>query len=255
MTMHAFAFHKQFEAPIVGVERTFAQPYLLYASAGVFQLDVAERSWLLPPHRAALIAPGVPICIASDAPATSSSVLFAPHLLKRPALPCQVFQVSPLIVEMLAYATRWDSASAATDSAAIAFFQTLGNVVEEAAAHVDGLWFPRARTPELARALAFTLSTLADAPSFAAVAQAALVSERTLSRRFSAELGMGWSEFVQRARTVRAAERLSMSSASVAAIAYALGFPSASSFSQSFAHIMGQTPSQYRRSARTAGAR
>lgn len=79
------------------------------------------------------------------------------------------------------------------------------------------------------------------------MAKAAIASERTLSRRFTDEFNMGWSEFVQRARIVKATERLAMSRDQVAQIAHETGFSSASMFAQAFRQIMGETPTQYRR--------
>jgi len=120
-------------------------------------------------------------------------------------------------------------------------------VVGEAAAGVEDLWFPRARMAELNRAVTYTLTHLGEALNFSDVAKAAIASERTLSRRFTEEFDMGWSEFVQRARIVKATERLAMSSDQVAQIAHDTGFSSASLLAQAFRQIMGETPTQYRR--------
>jgi len=120
-------------------------------------------------------------------------------------------------------------------------------VVGEAAACVEDLWFPRARMAELNRVVTYTLTHLGEALNFSDVAKAAIASERTLSRRFTEEFDMGWSEFVQRARIVKATERLAMSSDQVAQIAHDTGFSSARLFTQAFRQIMGETPTQYRR--------
>ncbi|MQA41724.1 AraC family transcriptional regulator [Rugamonas aquatica] len=245
--MISFAYPKRFDEPFDTGERVFEQTYLLYAAAGAFHLDVAERSWLLPPHRAALIQAGTPIRILSHAAATSASVLFAPGCIATPALPCQVFRVTPLIGEMIQHATRWDERQAGLDGSSQTFFAALAGVVGEAAACAEDLWFPRARTAELNRAVIYTLAHLGETLNFSDVAKAAITSERTLSRRFTDEFNMGWSEFVQRARIVKATERLAMSGDQVARIAHETGFSSASMFAQAFRQIMGETPTQYRR--------
>ena len=245
--MISYAYHKRFDAAFDTGERVFAQAYLLYASAGAFHLDVEQRSWLLPPHRAALIQASTPIRIHTSAAATSASVLFAPGCIQPPALPCQVFRVTPLIAEMTHYATRWGEQQSGQDSRSQPFFSALANVVGEAAQQADDLWFPRARSPQMHSAVAFTLAHLGEELSFSDVAKAALTSERTLSRRFAEEFDMGWSEFVQRARIVKATERLAMSGDQIVLIAHEAGFSSASLFAQAFRQIMGETPTQYRR--------
>ena len=245
--MISFAYPKRFDEPFDTGERIFGQTYLLYASAGAFHLDVEQRSWLLPPHRAALISAGTPIRIRSNAAATSASVLFAPGCVAQPSLPCQVFRVTPLIAEMIQYATRWDAQQAASDQSSQPFLTALAGVVGEAAACVEDLWFPRARTAELDRAVSYTLAHLGEVLNFSDVARAAITSERTLSRRFTEEFSMSWSEFVQRARVVKATERLAMSRDQVVQIAHEMGFSSASLFAQAFRQVMGETPTQYRR--------
>jgi hypothetical protein len=126
-------------------------------------------------------------------------VQFAPGCVAQPSLPCQVFRVTPLIAEMIQYATRWDAQQAASDQSSQPFLTALAGVVGEAAACVEDLWFPRARTAELDRAVSYTLAHLGEVLSFSDVARAAITSERTLSRRFAEEFSMSWSEFVQRA--------------------------------------------------------
>ena len=60
---------------------------------------------------------------------------------------------------------------------------------------------------KLKRAIEHTLARL-DAPlSFGEVAQAALVSERTLARRFAEETNMTWRQFLRRARMIRSLGR------------------------------------------------
>lgn len=245
--MISFAYPKRFDEPFDTGERVFKQPYLLYASDGAFHLDVEERSWLLPPHRAALILAGTPIRIRTNAAATSASVLFAPGGAALPSLSCQVFRVTPLIAEMIRYATRWDERQAALDSSSQTFLAALADVAGEAATCAEELWFPRACTAEMNRAVAYTLAHLGEPLTFSDVARAAITSERTLSRRFTEEFKMGWSEFVQRARIVKATERLAMSGDQVVQIAHETGFSSASMFAQAFRQIMGETPTQYRR--------
>lgn len=244
MTSHAF--HRQFSEPIDTGIRTFPQHYLLYASHGAFQLDTETRSWLLPPHRAALIAANTAIRVRAEKSATSASVLFDAAHIAVPSARCAVFRVSPLIREMVLYAVRWNEPAAREDPAAAPFFISLGHIATEAARQPEALWFPRAASNDLERALAFTLSMLTGPLSFADVAKAAKVSERTLNRRFADELSMTWTEFVQRARVVYATEQVVGTRRSLAAIAYDFGFASASKFSLAFRLVHGISPARYR---------
>lgn len=231
--------------------RTFPGHYLLYASQGAFQLEAAERHWLLPPQRAAWIAADTPIRISTRAPVTCSSVLFTRGSIAPPAAPCRVFTVSALAREMIAYAMRWGAGRAPADRAADAFFGALAGVCAELAADPDELWLPRARSPELDRAIAYALEHLDAAPELEQAARHAGVSARTLARRFREETELSWRQFVRRARMIQAMELLAEPGAQVIAVAYATGFSSLSAFIAAFRDFTGETPSHYR--GRAAG--
>ncbi|MCB0164855.1 MAG: helix-turn-helix domain-containing protein [Anaerolineae bacterium] len=223
----------------------FPGHYLLYASSGAFRLAVGQVQWLLPPQRAAWVAAHVPLRLSAAGPGTTSSVLFAEEAIPKPEFTSRVFAVSSLAREMLLYATRWgpdrDSANQTADS----FFQALAAVCTDLAVDPDEFWLPQAQSTELDQAMAYTLSHLADKLTLADVAAAAHISERTLARRFSAETGMTWSQFVHRARMIRAMELLASPDTKIIEVVYAVGYASVSAFNNAFRHFTGDTPSGY----------
>lgn len=227
--------------------RPFPGHYLLYAADGAFQLEVESAQWLLPPHRAALIAADVPIRLRTRGRVSCNSVLFVRETLPTPESPCRVFAITPLAREMLLHTMRWGMERDPNDSQAARFFAALADLCVELAAHPDQFWLPRPRSPELARAVGYALSNLSTPLSLAQVAHAAGVSERTLLRRFASEARMSWREFLARARMIRAMELLEEQEPQVTEVAYATGFESVSAFSTAFRRFTGETPSQYRR--------
>src|SRR3954470_7866034 len=229
----AFGYYQEFES-LAGDWGAFPRQYLLYASSGVFRLEVAQTQWLLPPQRAAWIAADVPIRVSIRAPVTCCSVLYAPTSIAPPARSCGVFALSPLAREMIRYAMRWGPDRAVEDAAADSFFLALATVCNELAARPDQSWLPRPRSDELKRAIEHTLARL-DAPlSFGEVAHAALVSERTLARRFAEETNMTWRQFLRRARMIRAMELLAAGHVNVTETVAAIGFDSLSAFITAF---------------------
>lgn len=238
------AFHRSFDAPFDTGWREFPQHYLLYASAGSFNLEVDDKRWLLPPQRAALIAARMPIRIWTSAPVTSSSVLFADEEMTLPASTCKVFACSPLATEMIRHAMRWDAQRHADNDEANTFFRALASVCEELAETPALTWLPRASSRELQRALDYTLDHLQDELTVDIVAQAACVSRRTLARRFAEELGFPWPQYLRRARLIRAAELLVMPNANTSLVADAVGFSSTSAFINAYKAFFGETPMQ-----------
>lgn len=227
--------------------RAFSQHYLLYASSGTFYLEVEQTRCLLPPQRAAWISADVSFRVSIHAPITCCSVLFAKDAIAPPPLPCQVFTVSPLARETFMYSRRWGPDRAPTDKRADHFFLTLSDLCAELAASPDHFWLPRGHSPELIRAIEYTLAELENQLRFAEVAQIAGVSERTLARRFVEETEMTWRQFLHRARMIYAMELLDTGETTVTETVFATGFDSLSAFSQAFRRFTGESPAQYRK--------
>ncbi|HEU4327522.1 MAG TPA: helix-turn-helix transcriptional regulator [Roseiflexaceae bacterium] len=245
----AYGFHRAFDA-LPGEWRAFPRHYLLYAASGAFRLELEGGRWLLPPDRAALIPAEVPLRVTIDAPVTCCSVLFDPARVAFPAEGCRVFALSPLAREMVRHAMRWGPDRDPADQAADRFFLALADHCAELAAAPDRFWLPRARSPELARALAFAQERLEQPLRLGDLARVAGLSERTLSRRFLDETGLTWGAFLQRARLIRAMELLAAPGAGVLPVADAAGFASASAFSSAFRRFTGETPGRYQRRVR-----
>lgn len=243
----SYSFYKHFSEPFDSGERVFNQPYLLYASQGSFYVESSQRTWLLLPHRAALIRAGLPIRIQILNEATSSSILFSDHLIRDFPFDYQIFPVTPLLEQMIHYSMRWNADTNDDDRAAYTFFGAIANVVIEAAQTPDKLWFPKAQSPELKKALMETLNNMEKPLLFSDIASVASASERTLARRFSNELGMSWIEFLQRARLIRATELLTKTNMTMAEITYTTGISSPSVFAKQFRNAMGETPVEFKR--------
>jgi AraC-like DNA-binding protein len=244
-----FGINQVFGAAFHSGSLTFPGHYLIYAFTGAFQLEVEGVRWLLPPQRAAWVSGQVPFQLSAERPGTTTSVLFAPSAIPRPAFDCRVFAVSTLAREMLSYAVRWGPDRDEQDTIADTFFRALAAVCSELAAYPDLFWLPCARSPELRQALDYTLTHLNDKPTFAEVARAVHVSERTLARRFVAETGMTWSQFAHRARMLQAMELLVAPDITVIEVVDAVGFLSVSAFTHAFRAFTGETPSSYRKRA------
>ncbi|CDZ29305.1 AraC family transcriptional regulator [Neorhizobium galegae] len=245
MATISHAYHRVFGEPFE-IERAFDADYLLYASAGTFILDIGDRRWMLPPQRAALIARGTVIAVRTKGMATASSVLFGDREFEAPLPACRVFGLSELARQMTLHVMRWDAGRDAADEAANGFFKALASVAGELAADEDETWLPKPQSPGMAVAVDRMLEQLDRDLDFGALAEVACLSERTLSRRFDAELGMSFRDFRHRARMVKAKEMLLAGQEPVTEIGLACGFESTSSFIKAFRMFAGATPRQYR---------
>ncbi|PYI53513.1 AraC family transcriptional regulator [Paenibacillus flagellatus] len=85
------------------------------------------------------------------------------------------------------------------------------------------------------------------------LAASAGLSERQFRRRFRERTGMGFTEFVQKARIERSCELLRTTDGKVEAIARTVGYEDVKFFNRLFKGRTGLTPGQYRRKSREAG--
>ncbi|MCX7286026.1 MAG: AraC family transcriptional regulator [Rhodobacterales bacterium] len=233
---------------------TFPRHYLLYATDGLMALEAGGRCWTLPPARAAWIAANQPVNVRIARRITCSSLLFSPDDFAAPAHPLRVFDMTPLLREVILELRPFSRDRADLPPYARQLFDTAAVLAERLSATPSRAWMPSVRSDVLRRALALTKDNLTEPQCFADIAAAAGVTPRTLARRFADELGMTWRQAQRRLRMVHAVEHLSDDAATITEIAFSTGYNSLSAFNAAFREFTGQTPSDYRASVRAAAA-
>jgi AraC-like DNA-binding protein len=188
----------------------------------------------------------------TNAPARIQWVTLWPEALEGAGV--SVFDANPLLRAMIAEAVGWGNfpeEGTLTDS----FFTALAGLLSgwlEDEVEVD---LPTARSPELRRGLDWLLDRL---PHPVGPADAALhsgLSLRTFQRRCREELGLTPTDWLQRARVLRALELLTIQRLTVGEIAIKCGYQSQASFGRVFKEHIGQTPLGWRASRAAMAAR
>jgi AraC-like DNA-binding protein len=233
---------------------TFPRHYLLYALEGLMQLEAGGRCWTLPPARAAWIAADQPVNVRITRRITSCSVMFSPDAFAAPTHPLRVFDMTPLLREVILELRPFGPDRTDLPPYARQLFDTAAMLANRLADTPSRAWMPSVQTEVLRRALAVTKENLHNTQSFDDVAQAAGATPRTLARRFADELGMTWRQAQRRLRMVLAIEQLSDNQATITQVAFATGYNSLSAFNAAFRDFAGQTPSEYRSGVRDAAA-
>ena len=222
---------------------------ILYSAAGCMHLETDGAQWTLPPQRAAWIAPQIGHRVRSSHQVELRTVYLPPTAATFGGeAPCRVFAVSVLGREMILHAMRWGFERDPGDPLANSYFDTLARLTVDWTRSSLPYQLPRARTPELTRAMDYTRDHL-DSPEIERVARAAGMSPRTLARRFGDETHMTWQQWTQTARMLRAMELLSIKGARVIEVAQEVGYRNPGAFSNAFASFAGETPIAFRRQA------
>ena len=241
-TPASFSVSLDFES--VDMAWTFARHHLIYAASGLVHIETDEASWRLPPSRAAWLHAGTQGRTISHGAVHGVSIFFGIDFPAERPFQCRVFNISPLVREMIMYGLRWGQDRALADPVADRFFLTLADLCQELCAHPELLYLPKAQSLELQQVLDYMAENLEQQLQFSVCAQQANLSERTLARRFSNEIHMTFRQFLNRARMIRAMELLADGN-SVTRTALDVGFSNVGAFSTAFQNFSRLTPTQY----------
>jgi AraC-like DNA-binding protein len=214
-----------------------------YAFEGSIALEDGHGRHLLPRSLAGWIPAGV-THRDSLRRVRSVSLLLAPDMVPDAGDRVRVIRVSPLMREMIAEAVRWPIDQAHDETGRI-FFAAFARLCREWIADEAPFTLPTTTDPALEAAIAYTRANLTEA-TFAGACRAAGLSQRTLRRRFRAELGAGWESWRRRARLLSAVEALTNGERAIGLIAAEVGFESQSAFAKAFQQLTGETPRAFR---------
>lgn len=229
-------------------EHAHARGQLFGARRGLLSVGTDRGVWLVPASDAVWVPPQRPHSLRSHGPAFDGwSVYVAPaECAALPSEPCAL-TVSALLRAAVERAAQWPADTAwppAQDRLARVLLDEIA--LAAAGAGPDRLGLPMPHDPRLLRVARALADRPADPRGLAAWAEVAHLSERSLTRRFAAQTGYSLVQWRQRARLLRALERLAAGEA-VTAVALELGYDSVSAFAAMFRRHLGASPSQYLR--------
>lgn len=188
--------------------------------------------------------------VTADAPIETGSILYSDKSDLKLPYRCRVFAVNQPAREMLIYAMRWNIEGEREADSAERFFQSIALVCRELADSPEQLWLPAGGSDILRRSMDFIVKNVGRRLSLRAIAKHANASQRTIARHFSEKAGMTCSQFIRRARMIRAAELLSGEDLTVLQVSDMVGYRSVSSFGEAFRNEMQESPRQFRQRSR-----
>lgn len=215
-----------------------AQGQLYALDDGLLVVETEGATWAMPPGRIGWLPPHCAHAAQGHGALAGWSVYLDAELCASlPATPC-VLAGSALVAAIVARMVDWPPA-APLDPPRRRLLEVLIDELAQGLAEPLALPLPRDR-----RLLAITqalLADLADRRTLAQWAGWAGLSERTLSRRFAAETGLGFAQWRQQARLVKSFEWLARGEP-VGNVALSLGYDSVSAFIAAFRRSFGCTP-------------
>jgi AraC-like DNA-binding protein len=218
---------------------------LIFATNGVMLVETSAVRWTVPPQRALWVPPGCQHTIEFMSETELRTIYCEPTLIEQSEAFSRRYEVhaiavSSLIRELILGLFSDQHIHATRQLMAKLLLQTLG------AATSLPTHLPMPSHIRLRRALLDVLKHHRWQLSVSELASLVAMSERTLARHLSAELGMNFRAWRQRARIIASLDLLA-NDQSVKAIATTLHFASASAYVAAFREVMGTTPNTFGR--------
>ncbi len=232
------AMAKSFAAGDATRPHSHTRDQLLHAVTGVMRVTTAEGAWIVPPDRALYMPGGIEHAVSMKGRVEMRTLYIDPGAA--PGLPQQpvVLEVPDLlralILELLEEPVLYDETARGGRLAAL--------ILDEiASARTLALAIPMPKDRRLKRLCERLIAEPARDETLERLAEGTGASARTLSRLFTRETGLTFSQWRQRVRFTNALEAL-VRGEPVGAVARASGYASASAFTAAFKKALGQTP-------------
>ena len=225
---------------------------LLFPSRGTLTVHTEVGLWVVPFHRTVWVPAGVRHDVEVAGGVAMRALYLHPTALpaRRGSLPaaCRVVEISPLLRELLRRAMRLRTLDRRVPAERHLLDVLLDEIVVPPGILRGDLPMPldlpMPRDPRGVRAAEWIRAEPAARHTLAEAARAAAASPRTLERLFRGETGLPFGVWRQRARLLRALQRLAEGEP-VAAAASAVGYESTSAFVAAFRRALGTTPGRY----------
>lgn len=215
---------------------------LVYAARGVMTVDTRDATWVVPPQRAVWMPPAVAHRLTAKGVVQLRSLYIRPDAAARMPATCEVFEVTPLLRELIVRATElpleYDARGAA------------GRIMRLLLDELAGLarlpyHLPMPRVAPLSAICRRMLDAPDDVATLEEIAGKRNLSARTLARHFRRHTGMSFAEWRRRARLLRALSWIA-EGRPILEVAIELGYESPSAFSAMFRRELGAPPSSFR---------
>ncbi|HIC7214758.1 AraC family transcriptional regulator [Burkholderia stabilis] len=218
-----------------------ARGQVLCVEAGLIHVHTPHGAWLLPPHRAGWVPPGLPHRVRVSGALGGWVLLATPAFCAGlPAGPC-VIGISEVLRALAHRAITWDKQAAfAPEHARMA--AVIHDEIRRAP-H-EALHVPIPADARLARVTRALLDDPGNPRTLDAWAAFGAMSPRTLRRLMLADTGLSFAQWRQQARLAHGLDLLARGRA-VAEVSDALGYASPSNFIAMFRKALGDSPARY----------
>ncbi len=219
---------------------------LIYTEGGIIHIETEDNIYYIPPRHLMWIPAGVFHSIRTNTEKAIMRNLYFPvednELLfyKKEG----IYLANDLLLNLLLFTDKWRADIHIEDknySVLLAIKALLPDICENSVP----LSLPFPKNERLKKVIIYMSNHLEEQISYKKLSKKFGYSERTLNRLFQKETGMSFIKYFTIQKMLRAIELLLENKYTITEIAYAVGYSSAPTFSNTFYKLLGQRPSDY----------
>jgi len=242
-----YVWHSRFEDRFQ--DHTHLKGQLTYVEGGIIFLYTKEKSYFLPARHYVWIPAGIEHHLQHRyQSAIVRNIYFDTATDDENPFYKQIgiYPVNNLLLEMFLYSEQWNG-NIVPKTKEYDFLNTLKNILPVVSQHPLPISLPTTENQRIRPTLKHIIDHLSeDTLSLERVGKATGFSERTLSRLFQSTLNVSFFQYLKLARMIKAMEKLLETDLTISEIAYAVGYNSISSFSNTFYKMVGKRPSEFK---------
>ncbi|RZK47061.1 MAG: AraC family transcriptional regulator, partial [Hymenobacter sp.] len=156
-----------------------------------------------------------------------------------------IYPVTDLLYELLRYTSSWYGHYGPAQYEPYLFLLNLKLVLPHISLHPLPLALPTTEDPRLVPVLHYLYEHLGELLELGSVARHFGFSPRSLSRLFQECLSLSFGQYLKLRRILAAMALLLETRQTISEVAYAVGYNSLASFSNTFYQLVGQRPSEF----------
>lgn len=242
-----YVWHSRFEDQFQ--DHTHLKGQLTYVEGGVIFLYTKEKSYFLPARHYVWIPAGVEHHLQHRYHAAIVRNIYFDTVTdeENPFYKqIGIYPVNNLLLEMFLFSERWNG-NIKPNTKQYDFLNALKNILPIVSQHPLPIALPTTENQRLRPVLKYVIENLSDdSLSLESTGKSTGFSERTLSRLFRSTLNVSFFQYLKLARMIKAMEKILESDLTISQIAYAVGYNSISSFSNTFNKMVGKRPSEFK---------
>lgn len=223
---------------------------LSYVEGGIAYITIDYKTYVVPARHYFWIPAGVPHILRIGYSATVlRSLYFYAHDDNENAFYSKlgIYPASELLIQMINHTEIWDGRNVSRKEKNFEFLVALKNILPTLDNQALPIILPTSDDERLVRILRYLEKNLDEPHSLKSISTKFNFSERSMSRLFQTNLHISFLQYLKTLRIIKALEMILKTKKPISEIAYAVGYETLGSFSNTFYAFTHSRPSDLRK--------